>query len=168
MFDVSRSTVSIVIHSVIPILWRFFLGWGCVAVHSRVEYDEGRMAFISADAVGCIDETPHEIYRPKVEPQSQFYSGHGNYYLMNTQLVVDIHGNIVFLQAGSLGAMNDAVNFILMPPGAVLLADQGYGDTVPLLTPFRDAQIRPIANTLPSMCTQIQPQVSKVRCNRGA
>ena len=44
--------------------------------------------------------------------------------------------------------MNDAGNFILMdrigpgtaydmPRGTVLLADKGYGDFVPLLTPFR-------------------------------
>lgn len=29
-----------------------------------------------------------------------------------------------------------------MPRGTVLLADKGYGDFVPLLTPFRAAQIR--------------------------
>ena len=72
---------------------------------------------------------------------------------MNTQLIVDNQGNIVFLQAGFLGSMNDGGNFILMdrigpgtaydmPRGTVLLADKGYGDFVPLLTPFRAAQIR--------------------------
>jgi hypothetical protein len=30
---------------------------------------------------------------------------------MNTQLIVDNVGNIVFLQAGFLGAQNDAANF---------------------------------------------------------
>ena len=102
---------------------------------------------------GCIDGTPHEIYRPQVEPQAQFYSGHRHYHVMNTQLIVDNQGNIVFLQAGFLGSMNDAGNFILMdrigpgtacdmPRRTVLLADKGYGDFVPLLTPFRAAQIR--------------------------
>lgn len=66
------------------------------------------------DAVGCIDGTPHEIYRPEVEPQWEFYSGHRHYHLMNTQLIVDSLGNIVFLQAGFLGSMNDAGNFHLM------------------------------------------------------
>jgi hypothetical protein len=33
---------------------------------------------------------------------------------MNTQLIVDNVGNIVFLQAGFLGAQNDAANFLLM------------------------------------------------------
>ena len=64
---------------------------------------------------------------------------------MNTQLIVDNQGNIVFLQAGFLGSMIDAGNFILMdrigpgtgydmPRGTVLLEDKGYGDFVPLLT----------------------------------
>lgn len=66
------------------------------------------------DAVGCIDGTPHEIYRPEVEPQWEFYSGHRHYHLMNTQLIVDSLGSIVFLQAGFLGSMNDAGNFHLM------------------------------------------------------
>ena len=32
-----------------------------------------------------------------------------------------------------------------MPVGALLLADKGYADTPPLLTPFRKAQIRTLA-----------------------
>ena len=58
---------------------------------------------------------------------------------MNTQLIVDNLGNIVFLQAGFLSCMHDAGNFHLMerigpgtdndlPAGVVLLADKGYGD----------------------------------------
>lgn len=93
---------------------------------------------LHSDEVGCIDGTPHQIYRPEVEPQWKFYSGYRHYHLMNTQLIVDSLGNIVFLQAGSLGAMNDAGNFHLMerigpgtnndmPHGVVLLADKGYG-----------------------------------------
>ena len=104
------------------------------------------------DAVGCIDGTSHEIYRPETEPQEFFYSGHIHYHLMNTQLIVDNIGNIVFLQAGFLGAMNDAGNYNMMerigqgthndlPPDVVLLADKGYADVPPLMTPFRTAQI---------------------------
>ena len=70
---------------------------------------------------------------------------------MDTQLIVDNVGNIVFLQAGFLGAQNDAANFLLMErigpvtnhdmsPAAVLLTDKGYADTIPLLTPFRTGQ----------------------------
>ena len=64
--------------------------------------------------MGCIDGTPHEIYWPEVEPQWEFYSGHRHYHLMNTQLIVDLHENIVFLQAGFLGSMNGVGNFHLM------------------------------------------------------
>lgn len=152
MFDISPSTVSATIHRVIPILWRYFhnqVTWPTMA-----EWNALRGNWHSfPNAVGCIDGTPHEIYRPEAEPQGEFYSGHRHYHLMNTQLIVDNLGNIVFLQAGFLGAMNDAGNFNLMqrvgpgtrydmPAGVVLLADQGYADIAPLLTPFRAVQIR--------------------------
>jgi hypothetical protein len=89
----------------------------------------------------------------KRSPKKMFYSGHRHYHLMNTQLIVDNIGNIVFLQAGFLGAMNDAGNYNMMerigpgthndlPPDVVLLADKGYADVPPLMTPFRTAQIR--------------------------
>jgi hypothetical protein len=75
---------------------------------------------------------------------------------MNTQLIVDNLGNIVFLQVGFLGAQNNATNFIFMerigpgtncdmPPNAYLLADKEYADVHPLLTRFRAVQIRRMA-----------------------
>ena len=133
IFDVSPSTVSAIIHSVVPVLWRFFSNQ--VSWHSNAEWNALRGTWRSfPDAVGCIDGTPHEIYRPEVEPQREFYSGHRYYHLMNTQLIVGTLGNIVFLQAGFLGSMNDAGNYMLMqrigpgtnydmPNGVVLLAD---------------------------------------------
>lgn len=173
LFDVSRATVSCVIYSVVPILWRFFSNevvWPSIA-----EWNVMRGKWRTfPDAVGCIDGTPHEIYRPKVEPQAQFYSGHRHYHLMNTQLVVDNCGNIVFLQAGFLGSMNDAGNYILMqrigpgthfdmPPRVVLLADKGYGDIVPLLTPFRAAQIRRMPRPDQRRARQFNRKLSKCR-----
>ena len=76
----------------------------------------------------------YQIYRPEVEPQWKFYSGHCHYHLMNKQLIVDSLGNIASLQASFLGSMNDADNFRLMerigprtnndmPHGVVLLVD---------------------------------------------
>ena len=98
LFDVSPSTVSHIIHSVVPILWRFFhnqVHWPTVD-----EWNALRGNWQSfPNAVGCLDGTPHKIYRPQVEPQREFYSGHRHYHLMNTQLIVDNLGNIVFLQA---------------------------------------------------------------------
>ena len=77
---------------------------------------------------------------------------------MKAQLIVDNLGNIVLLQVGFLGSLNDAGNFNLMerigpgtnndmPPDDVFLADKGYGDIPPLLTSFRAAQIRRFAET---------------------
>ena len=152
IFDVSPSTVSTIIHSVAPVLWRYFQNQ--VVWPSIVQWNALRGNWSSfPDAVGCIDGTPHRIYRPLVEPQEDFYSGHRHYHLMNTQLIVDNLGNIVFLQAGFLGALNDAGTYNLMerigpgtnyamPRNTVLLADRAYGDVCPLLTPFRAAQIR--------------------------
>ena len=155
LFDVSSSNVSNIIHHVVPALWRHFhnqISWPTIE-----EWNTLRGNWVSfPNAVGCIDGTPREIYRPQVELQRKFYSGHRLYHLMNTQIIVDNLGNIVFLQAGCLGGQNGAANFLLMerigpgtdhdmPVGALLLADQGYADTPPLLTPFRKAQIRTLA-----------------------
>ena len=41
------------------------------------------------NVVGAIDSTPHEIYRPLIEPQRPFYSSYQHYHCMNTQLVMD-------------------------------------------------------------------------------
>ena len=98
--------------------------------------------------VANLDQPDSSVEGNEVEPKWEFYSGHRHYHLMNTQLIVYSLGNIVFLQAGFLGSMNDASNFHLMerivpgtnydmPHGAALLADKGYGDVAPLLTPFR-------------------------------
>ena len=75
---------------------------------------------------------------------------------MNTQLIVDNVCNNVFLQAGFLGEENEVANFLLMerigpgtnhdlPPGAALLADKVYADTIIMLTNFRTGQIRRMA-----------------------
>ena len=85
------------------------------------------------NVVGAIDTTPHEIYRPLIEPQRPFYSG----YRPNTQLVMDNEGHIRFVQAEFLGSTHDAVSFRLMEPigpgrnldlprTAKLLADKAY------------------------------------------
>ena len=66
------------------------------------------------NAVGAIDTTPHEIYRPPTEPQRPFYSGsYRHYHCMNAQLVMENEGHIRFVQAGFLGRTHDAVSFQL-------------------------------------------------------
>ena len=169
IFDVSPSTVSATIHLVIPVLWRYFQN------PTMGEWNALRGNWRSfPNAVGCIDGTPHEIYRPEAEPQAEFYSGHRHYHLLNTQLIVDNLGNIVFLQAGFLGAMNDAGNFNLMerigpgtrydmPGNLVLLADKGYADVPPLLTPFRAAQIRRLGRLDRQRARRFNRRLSKCR-----
>ena len=71
IFDISPATVSKTIHRIIPVLWHYFKNqvtwprlneWNdlCVNWHSF------------PNAVGCIDDTPHEIYCPGTEPQESF------------------------------------------------------------------------------------------------
>ena len=93
-----------------PALWIYFrnqITWTTVGEWNALR---GNLRSFP-DAVGCIDGTPHKIYSPEAEPQAEFYSGHRHYHPMNTQLIVDNLGNIVFLQVGFLGALNDAGNF---------------------------------------------------------
>lgn len=173
IFDISPSTVSSIIYRVVPILWRYFhnqVSWPNLAEWNSLR---GNWRYFP-NAAGCIDGTPHEIYRPQVEPQRDFFSGHRHYHIMNTQLIVDNVGNIVFLQAGFLGSLNDAGNFNLMdrmgpgtnydmPPGVVLLADKGYGDIPPLLTPFRAAQIRRLPRHGQRMARRFNRRLSRCR-----
>ena len=96
LFDVSSSNVSNIIHNVAPLLWRHF--------HNQISWptiDEWNYSLLGnwvsfPNAVGCIDGTPHEIYRPQVEPQRDFYSGHRHYHVMNTQIIVDNFGKYCF------------------------------------------------------------------------
>ena len=156
MFDVSPQTVSAYIYQGVIILWRHFRS--SVIWPNIREWDALRNNWPEfPDAVGSIDVTPHEIQIPSTEPQREFYSGHRHFHLLNTQLICDNTGHIRFLQTGFLGGMHDSQAFRLMEPvgpgqvldlpnGVVLLADKGYPDNVPLLTPFRQAQIRAMRN----------------------
>ena len=105
------------------------------------------------DAVGCIDVTPHEIQIPSNKSQREFYSGHRHFHLLNTQMICDNKGHIRFLQTGFLGSTHDSQSYRFMAPlgrgltldvpqGVLFLADKGYPDIEPLLTPFRQVQIR--------------------------
>ena len=173
MFDVSLATVSKTVHRVIPVLWHYFKNQ--VTWPSLNEWIGLRGNWHSfPNAVGCVDGTPHEVYRPLTEPQREFFGGHRHYHLMNTLLIVDNLGNIVFLQAGFLGSMNDAGNFNMMerigpgtdndmPVGVVLSADKGYGHIPPLLTPFRQTQIRRMNRVEQHQARRFNRQLSKCR-----
>lgn len=150
-FDVDPSTVTRTIYRIIPELWRYFqnqIRWPNVNEWANLMGNWSEFP----NAVGSIDATPHEIYRPITEPQRAFYSGHRHYHCMNTQLIIDNFGHLRFVQAGFLGSMNDAGSYGLMtpigpgqqldlPPGACLLADKGYPGRGPLMTPVRNNQM---------------------------
>lgn len=156
LFDVSPQTVSALIYQETSVLWHYFqhlVDWPSIRQWNAMRGIWREFP----NAVGCIDVTPHEIYIPSVEPQRDFYSGHRHFHLLSTQLICDNQGHIRFLQAGFLGSMHDTQSFRLMdrigpgltldiPANAVFLADKGYPDVPPLLTPFRQNQIRRMPN----------------------
>ena len=67
-----------------------------------------------AVAVGAIDGTSNEIYRPLTEPQEQFYSGNRSYHCLHTQMVVDATGIIRYAESEFMGYLNDAQTFGLL------------------------------------------------------
>ena len=93
-------------------------------------------------AVGDIDGTSHQIYRP-LNNQQQFYSGHRSYHCLHTQVVVDNNGNIRYVESGFFGHQNDAQTIRLMfqignvpltfPDNCVFLADKIYPNGHPVL-----------------------------------
>ena len=67
-----------------------------------------------ADAVGAIDGTSNEIYRPITEPQEKVYSGNRSYHCLHRQMVVDATGIIKYVESEFMGYLNDAQTFGLM------------------------------------------------------
>lgn len=155
-FDIDPSSIMRIIYKILPELWRYF--------HNQIRWlNDQEWANLMGNwpefpnVVGCIDSTPHEIYRPYTEPQRPFYSGHRHYHCFNTQLIIDNEGHLRFVQTGFLGSTHDSTSYRLMtpvgngrqlsmPPGAKLLADQGYPDDDTLLTPVRPVQMRILTN----------------------
>ena len=152
LFDVTPQTVCALLYQGISILWHHFNS--AVSWPSLREWDVMRGTWQHLpNAVGCIDVMPHEILVLSDKPQCQFYSSHRHFRLLNTQMLCDNKGHIRFLQAGFLGSTHDSQSYRLMQPlgpglaldvpaGVVFLADKGYPDNPPLLTPFRQAQTR--------------------------
>ena len=102
---------------------------------------------IMPNGVGVIDGTTHMIYVPSNEPQRLYYRRDKRCHVINTQVIIDNTNEIVFIQSGFLGRQNDAGAFSLMPqigPNAdlifpedcYLLADCGYANAYPLMTPY--------------------------------
>ena len=99
-------------------------------------------------AVGAIDGTSHRIYRPEVEPQELYYSGHRHFHCIHTQ--VDVHGTIRYTESVYQGHLNDAQQYALMqeigmglqfPEELVLLGDKIYPNHGAVITPYTSAQL---------------------------
>ena len=91
-----RHPVVRIVYKVLPELWRYFqnqISWPTLPEWRNLmgNWEE------FPNVVGAIDTTPHEIYRPLIEPQRPFYSGYRHYHCINTQLVMDNEGHIRFV-----------------------------------------------------------------------
>ena len=147
MFMVSPTTVQREIRYLLPMLWTYFrelVQWPNAEQWLGMAHDWEMFP----GAVAVIDGTRHEIQRPQIEPQQQFYSGHCRYHNFSTQIIMDNRGNIVYIQSGFLGHNNDSAQLQMMPrigngeelhlpEGLYILADKGYPCEYPLLTPWR-------------------------------
>jgi len=94
-FDIDPSSVVRIVYKILPELWHYFQNQ--ITWPNRQEWNNlmGNWPEFP-NAVGAIDATPHEIYRPLSEPQRPFYSGHRHYHCMNTQIVIDNEGHTDF------------------------------------------------------------------------
>jgi len=100
-FDIDPSSVVRVIYKLVPELWRYL--WNQIRWPNLHEWANlmGNWPELP-NAVGAIDTTPHEIYRPLTKPQRPFYSGYRHYHCMNAQLVMENEGQIRFVQPGRM------------------------------------------------------------------
>ena len=151
-FGISTSVVSKDIHCILPVLWHYF--------QTQIQWPDHQQWLEMTgywedfpNAVGVIDGCLTEINRPLSEPQHDFFSGHGRYHCVSTQVIIDNRKHIRFLRSGFLGHCNDATQFQLLPTigdGQELhlpahlyfLADSIYPNRHPLLTPYRRNQIQ--------------------------
>lgn len=160
IFDVSVETVKNEIKCMTPIFHNLFAS--LVTWPSIPEWQSMRNNWPNLPtAVGAIDGTSTEIYRPMIEPQQHYYSGHRHYHAIHSQVVIDNTGEIRHIECGFLGHQNDAQQFRLMrqigqdlpfPQNCVLLGDKIYPNGHPVITPFTQAQIRRKPDRLQRIC----------------
>lgn len=126
------------------------------------------------DAVAAIDGTSHRIYRPVVERQQLYYSGHRHCHVIHTMVVVDNCGILRFVRSGFLGHNNDAriLNFIPdigpnseleFPKECFILGDKIFPNKYPIMTPFRQNQIRMVPMRLRRKYARLNVVMCKYR-----
>ena len=171
MFGVSKSTVENEISELIPILFtnmKSYIKW---PTFNEWQAFRGKWHKIP-DAVGAIDGTSHEIYRPLTEPQEQFYSGNRAYHCLHTQVVVDANGVIRYIESGFMGHLNDAQTFSLMrqigaelefPNNCVLLGDKIYPNGDHIMTPYTAPQLARKDAAMRRKCRKLNNHISHYR-----
>ena len=65
-------------------------------------------------AVGAVYGSSHRIYRPRVEPQKLYYSGHRHFHCLYTQVVCDAYVTIRYIESAYADHLNDAQQIGLM------------------------------------------------------
>ena len=148
LFLVSPSVIQRNIALIVPILSQYFLNYIRWPTDEEWRRKIGQWNSFP-EAVAIIDGTLHEVYRPMTDPQELYYSGRVKYHCFSTQIIVDNTGHIVFVQCGFLGHQNDAGQWQhiappigpgmpnSLPDNTYILADRGYPNEEPLLTPWR-------------------------------
>ena len=171
IFGISKSTVKREIKTAMPHFERKlkgFIQWPSVA-----DWQSHRGVWEKIKpAVGAIDGTSHQIYRPSVEPQEQYFSGHRYYHAIHTQVVVDTTGYIRYVESGFLGHQNDAQQFGLMrqigrdlpfPDDCVLLGDKVYPNRYPPMTAYSATQLARKHGRHRRQCQKFNRYVRKYR-----
>ena len=173
IFDVGVTTVHDEINWGIPVICERFSRF--VQWPSLNEWGEKSGTWEKLPmAVGAIDGTSTEIYRPLNEPQELYFSGHRHFHSIHTQVVVDTSGKICHVESGFLGHQNDAQQFAMMPQigqnkeldfpdGLVLLADKIYPNGYPLMTPYTRQQLNRKPEHLKRKCKKLNNLIKEYR-----
>jgi hypothetical protein len=66
-------------------------------------------------AVGAIDGTSVEIYKPQTELQGLYFSGYWRYHAIHVQIIINNCGPIRYKECGFLGHLNDAQQYTHLP-----------------------------------------------------
>jgi hypothetical protein len=111
-FNISVSSVKDTVRGLLPKMDGYlkqFIEWPTINEWQNLRWNWPKIV----PAVGAIDGTSHEIYRPKIN-QQQYFSGHRHYHCLHSQIVIDNTGKIRHVETGFFGHQNDAQQYQLM------------------------------------------------------
>ncbi|KAL4232432.1 hypothetical protein ACF0H5_007125 [Mactra antiquata] len=171
MFGISVSVIGTEINSMLPIVCNqlnTFIVWPSVREWHTLKgiWDKLPMA------VGAIDGTSHRIYRPEVESQYLYYSGHRRYHCIHTQVITDANGIIRYVESGYCGHLNDAQQYGLMhrigidisfPEDVCLLGDKIYPNRGPIMTQYTADQLTRKDPLMRRKCRKLNSLIKQYR-----